>query len=323
MAGQPPSSTAGKPIRCKAAVARKAGEPLTIEQVIVAPPKPHEVRIKIICTSLCHTDLTFWKLNEPPSVFPVIFGHEAVGVIESVGEGVKEVGPGDYVIPAFLADCGECNGCRNPKGNICSVEPFNIVPYMPRDKTSRFTDLNGEVIHHFVNVSSFTEYTVIDVTHVAKVNPAIPPNRACLIGCGISTGVGAAWKAGGVEKGSTVVVFGLDYCFECVGMASLVHEAYASSKSGSGKTVVLGVDKPTSNISFNSIDMLFTGKTVRGSLFGGLKTKTDVPILVEWYLEKKMQLDEFVTHEMKIEDINEAMKLLIEGKCLRCVMWMD
>lgn len=380
------SEFAGKPIRCKAAVAREAGEPLVIEEVMVAPPNPHEVRIKIICTSLCYSDVTFWKLNVPPAIFPRILGHEATGIVESIGEDVDEVKEGDTVIPVFLPDCGECRDCTSKKSNLCSKLPFKVSPWMDRDETSRFTDLNGQTLYHFLFISSFSEYTVVDIAHITKIDPTIPPNKACLLSCGVSTGVGAAWRTAYVETGSTVVIFGLgaiglavaegarlcgaeriigvdvnpdkfeigkkfgvtefvnslscgekpvsqvinemtdggaDYCFECVGMASLVHEAYACCRKGWGKTVVLGVDKPGTRLSLSSFEVLHTGKTLTGSLFGGLKPKSDIPLLVKRYMDKELQLDEFVTHEVNFEDINKAFDLLIEGKSLRCVIWMD
>lgn len=368
-------------------MAREAGKPLEIEEVIVAPPKAHEVRIKILCTSLCHSDLTLWKLPEFPGCFPRILGHEAVGIVESVGENVNEVAEGDYVMPVFLANCGDCKDCKSKKSNLCSTLPFKPSPCMPRDGTSRFTDLNGDTLYHCLHVSSFSQYTVVDIAHITKVDSAIPPNRACLLSCGVSTGVGAAWRTAQVESGSTVAIFGLgaiglavaegarlcgattiigvdinpdkyetgkkfgvthfvnpatvgpksvsevikemtdggaDYCFECVGLVSLVEEAYACCRKGWGKTVVLGVDKPTSMLNIASIDVLNGGgKTLTGSIFGGLKAKSDVSTLVKWYLNKDLQLDEFVTHEMKFDDVNKAFELLLKGKCLRCVMWMD
>ncbi|CAH1418933.1 unnamed protein product [Lactuca virosa] len=209
MDGKSSSITAGKPIRCRAAIARKAGEPLVIEEVIVAPPNPREVRIKIICTSLCHSDVTLWKLKDPPAIFPIILGHEAVGrqsiryslrhcacwsllngslIVESVGEGVHEVVEGDTVIPTFVSDCGECTDCLSEKSNLCTNFPFTFSHWM-RDETSRFTDINGETLYHFLFVSSFSEYTVVDIAHITKVDPAIPANRACLLGCGVSTGI--------------------------------------------------------------------------------------------------------------------------------------
>lgn len=379
-------NTAGKPIRCRAAVSRKPGEPLVIEEIMVAPPSPHEVRIRIICTSLCYSDITFWKMKDPPGYFPRIFGHEAIGVVESVGENVDEVTVGDTVIPTFMADCRECEDCKSEKSNLCTKLPFKVSTWMPRDETSRFTDLNGEILYHFLFVSSFSEYTVVDVAHLTKIDPTVPPNRACLLSCGVSTGVGAALRTAKVESGSSVAIFGLgaiglavaegarlcgatkiigvdlnldkydigkkfgvtdfvnpqncgdktvsqvineltgggaDYCFECVGMASVVEEAYACCRKGWGKTIVLGVDKPGSQLSFKSFDVLHNGKTLMGSLFGGLKAKSDIPILLKRYMDKELQLDEFVTHEVEFKDINKAFDLLIEGKSLRCVIWMD
>ncbi|KAK4481369.1 hypothetical protein RD792_012256 [Penstemon davidsonii] len=378
-------STSGKPIRCRAAVARKAGEPLVIEEVIVAPPQTGEVRVKIICTSLCYSDVTFLNLKDPPASFPRILGHEAVGVIESVGEGVSEFVEGDMVIPIFMSECGECTDCKSKKSNLCSKFPFKISPWL-HDGTSRFTDLKGETIYHFLFVSSFTEYTVVHIANVTKVDSAIPPNRACLLSCGVSTGVGAAWKSANVEAGSTVAIFGLgsiglavaegarlcgaakiigvdinpekfetakafgvtdfvdsrstgnkrvsqiindmtdggaDYCFECVGRAFLVEEAFASSRKGWGKTIVIGVDQPGSQLKFNSFDVLHFGKTISGSLFGGLKPKTDIQTLIKRYMDKELELDKFVTHEVGFADINKAFDLLIGGKSLRCVIWMD
>ncbi|XP_024024566.1 alcohol dehydrogenase-like 7 isoform X1 [Morus notabilis] len=370
-----------------AAISRVAGEPLVIEEIFVAPPMPREVRIRIICTSLCHSDVTFWKMKDFPGVFPRILGHEAIGIVESVGEGVDEVTEGDTVIPIFLPDCRECADCKSKKSNLCSKLPFKVSPFMPRhDQTTRFIDLNGHPIYHFLSVSSFSEYTVVDIAHLTKVDPTIPPNRACLLSCGISTGVGAAWRSADVEAGSTVAIFGLgsiglavaegarlcgatriigvdvnpdkfevgkkfgvtdfvngansgdksvsqvinemtgggaDYCFECVGRASLVQEAYACCRKGWGKTVVLGVDKPGSQVTLSATDVLHSGKTLQGSLFGGLKPKSDIPVLLKRYTDKELELDKFVTHEIGFDDINKAFDLLLEGCCLRCVIWMD
>ncbi|KAF9600471.1 hypothetical protein IFM89_009386 [Coptis chinensis] len=384
--------TQGKPIRCRAAVCRKAGEALKIEEVIVAPPKAREVRIKIICTSLCQSDVMVWKLEGPPGIYPRIFGHEAIGVVESLGENVSEVKEGDTVVPTFIPDCQECKDCLSEKSNLCSKFPFSISPWMPRDGTSRFTDTKGEVVYHFINVSSFSEYTVVDVAHLTKIDPSVPPNRACLLSCGVSTGVGAACKTAKVEAGSTVAIFGIgaiglavaegarlcgaariigvdlnpdkfelgkkfgvtdfinprdctnklsevinemtdggaDYCFECVGSGSLVQEAFACCRKGWGKTIILGVDTK-SQLSFTSYEILHSGKRLMGSFFGNYKPKSDIPVLLERYINKvflilaqlELNLDDFVTHEVGFEDINKAFDLLLAGKSLRCVIWMD
>ncbi|KAK7259759.1 hypothetical protein RIF29_25372 [Crotalaria pallida] len=381
------SSTEGQPIRCKAAVSRKPGEALVIEEIIVAPPKPSEVRIRIVCTSLCYVDNTFWKMQDPPTFFPRILGHEAVGVVESIGKEVTEVAKGDVVIPIFLPDCNECIDCKSTKSNHCSNFPFEVFPWMLRDGTSRFTDLNGEIIYHFMSISSFSEYTVVDIANVTKIDPEIPPNRACLLTCGVAAGISAAWRRAGVEPGSTVAIFGLgsiglavvegarlcgatkivgvdvnpekfeigkkfgltdfvnprecankpvrqviieitgggaDYCFECVGTESLVHEAYASCRKGWGKTIVQGYDnKPGARLSLSSSEVLHEGKSLVGAIFGGLKPKSHMPILLKRYMDKELQLDEFVSHEVEFQDINRAFDLFKNGQCLQCVIWMD
>ncbi|CAI0377398.1 unnamed protein product [Linum tenue] len=383
----PNPSTAGKPIRCKAAVCRKAGEPLAIEEINVDPPRAREARIRVICTSICNTDVSFWRMTSSPGgFFPRILGHEAVGVVESVGEGVTELKTGDTVVPVFLPDCGgECADCRSENSNLCSKLPFKLSPGMPRDGTSRFADLRGNVIHNFLSVSGFSEYTVVDVAHLTKVDSSAPPERACLLNCGIAAGVGAAWRKANVQKGSTVAIFGLgsiglavaegarlcgagrvigidaypeklemakkfgvtefvnpvdcgdkslsqvinemtgggaDSCFECAGSPSLMEQAYASCRKGWGKTIVLGVGGEGSEMKLKCMDVLQSGRTLTGALFGGLKPKTHIPILLQRYIHKELELDKFVTHEMEFEDINKAFDLLVEGKCLRCVIWL-
>ncbi|CAJ1965302.1 unnamed protein product [Sphenostylis stenocarpa] len=285
------------------------------------------------------------------------------------------------VVPVILPECGECIDCISTKSNRCTVFPFKVSPWMPRDGTTRFIDKNGEVIYHFLFISSFSEYTVVDIANIIKIDPKIPPDRACLLGCGVS--IGAAWRTASVEPGSTVAIFGLGsiglavtegarlcgatriigvdihpkkfeigkrfgvtdfihakecgdksiiieitgggayYCFECVGMTSMVHEAYAACRKGWGKTIVLGVDKPQAKITLNSNEVLHDGKSLMGSLFGGLKPKSHVPILLKRYMDKELHLEEFVTHEVEFKDINKAFDLLSKGECLRCVIWMD
>ncbi|WRX30437.1 Alcohol dehydrogenase-like [Theobroma cacao] len=399
------SVTAGKAIRCKAAVSRNPGEALVIEEIEVEPPKSWEVRVKILCTSLCHSDITFWKMSTGPfAIFPRIFGHEAVGVVESVGEHVKEVQEGDLVLPVFHPHCRECRDCKSQKGNGCSVFGYRLNPDMPRDATSRFKGMNGEVLHHFLFVSSFTEYTVVDVAHVVKISSEIPVDKACLLSCGVSTGIGAAWKVADIEAGSTVAIFGLgavglavlitqlhlfnlcpnhallivaegarlrgaskiigvdlnpekfeigktfgvtdfinpatcgekkvsevikemtdggaDYCFECIGLASLMEDAFNSNREGWGKTVILGVEKHGTPLALNTY-LLLRGRSVTGCLFGGFKPKSDIPLLAEKYLDKELNLDGFITHELSFQDINKAFELLLQGKSLRCIIWMD
>ncbi|XP_057974084.1 alcohol dehydrogenase-like 1 isoform X2 [Malania oleifera] len=340
---------AAKVIRCKAAICRNAGEPLIIEEIEVDPPHAWEVRIKILCTSLCHSDLSTWKLTSGPAAsFPRIFGHEAVGVVECVGEHVEEVKEGEMVVPVFLANCGDCRDCKSKKSNLCSKFPRVNYSGMPRDGGSRFRDMKGEALNHFLFVSSFSEYTVVDITHVVKISSQIPLDRACLLSCGVPTGVGAVWKVANVEEGSTVAIFGLgtvglavaegarlckaskiigvdlnpqkfeigkkfgithfvnpttcgensvpevikemtedgvDYSFECIGLASSMQDAFTSTRQGWGKTVILGIGLHGAPVNIRPFDIL-RGKTVVGSLFGGIKPKSDIPALAHKYLHK-------------------------------------
>ncbi|WVZ58201.1 hypothetical protein U9M48_008490 [Paspalum notatum var. saurae] len=207
--------TRGKPIKCKAAVAWGPGEPLVIEEVEVAPPERLEVRVKVLFTSICHTDLSAWKgENELHRKFPRIFGHEAAGVVESVGEGVDGLAPGDHIVPIFTGECGECVYCESDKTNLCQtyrVDPLKGT--MLSDNGTRFSavDKSGlrQPVYHFLNTSTFTEYTVLDAACAVKVNEKAPLEKMYLLSCGISTGVGAAWNTANVSAGSTVAVFGL------------------------------------------------------------------------------------------------------------------
>ncbi|CAM0871805.1 unnamed protein product [Alopecurus aequalis] len=376
------------PIRCKAAVCRANGAPLVIEEIFVDPPKAFEVRIKIICTSLCHTDLGFWSVKEGsgvPAMFPRILGHEAFGVVESVGEHVEEFAVGDTVVPTFLGQCDTCSSCASERNNMCSSVPFAIGPGMRRDGTTRFRDAQGAPIHDFLAVSSFSQYTVVDVNQVVKVSPDVPPKVACLLGCGAGTGLGAAWRLAKVEPGSSVVIFGLgtvglavaegakmcgaskiigvdlnpdkqeygkmfgvtdfinpselgersiievimemtgggtDCTFECTGVASVSVDAFRCTKLGNSKTVILGMEKDGKQISLSPNEFVY-GKCIVGAVYGGIKPKTDIPILAEKCMNKEIEIEKLITHEVGLEDINTAFDLLLQGKSLRCMIWMD
>lgn len=199
-------STAGKVIKCKAAIAWEIKKPLSLEQIEVAPPKAHEVRIKILASGVCRSDdhVISGAFAMP---MPIVLGHEAAGVVESVGEGVTYVKPGDKVIPLFIPQCGKCKICRSTRGNLCSENDLGGKGLMP-DGTSRFT-CKGKPLHNFLGTSTFTEYTVVHETSVAKIDAAAPLEKVCLIGCGFSTGYGAAVESAKVEAGSTCAVFGL------------------------------------------------------------------------------------------------------------------
>ncbi|KAL8206840.1 UNVERIFIED_CONTAM: hypothetical protein K2H54_031333 [Gekko kuhli] len=367
-------------IKCKAAVAWEIKKPLVIEQIEVAPPKAHEVRIKILATGICRSDdhIISGAFTVP---LPIVLGHEAAGVVESVGEGVTCVKPGDHVIPLFNPQCGNCSSCRNTRGNLCTQndlsEPRGLMP----DGTCRFT-CKGKSLHHFISTSTFTEYTVVHENAVVKIDAAAPVEKVCLVGCGFSTGYGAAVQTAKVDRGSTCAVFGLggvglsavigckaagasriigvdinkskfpkalevgatecvnpldykkpinevlfdltggqgvDYSFEVIGRTDTMTAALASCHQNYGISVIVGVPPSASEISFNPM-LLFTGRTWKGSVFGGWKSKDSVPKLVSDYMGKKFILDPLITHTLPFEKINDGFELLRTGKSIRTVL---
>ncbi|XP_028994301.1 alcohol dehydrogenase 1-like [Betta splendens] len=372
-------ATAGKVIKCKAAVAWEPGKPVAIEEVEVAPPQENEVRIKIIATAVCHTDLYHLFESMHKDGFPTVLGHEAAGIVESVGPGVTEFTPGDKVIPVFLHQCGKCRFCLSPKTNQCQkawdvVRPITMAPL-----ESRIT-CKGKKILQFAGTSTFSEYTVVNHMSLAKIDPAAPLDKVCLIGCGICTGYGAAVNTAKVEPGSTCAVFGLgavglaavmgcsaagakriiavdinpdkfekakvfgatdfvnpkdhsepvskvlaemtdggvDYSLECVGNVEVMRSALESCVGAWGVSVIVG----WTTLKDTSIQpvQLISGRTWKGSLFGGFKGKVDIPGMVKAYMDKKLKLDEFITHNLKLDQVNDAIELMKTGKCIRTVL---
>lgn len=371
-------ATTGKVIKCKAAVLWEPNKPFSIEEIEVAPPKAKEVRIKILATGICRTDDHVIK-GSMVSKFPVIVGHEATGVVESIGEGVTTVKPGDKVIPLFLPQCRECNACRNPEGNLC-VRADVTGRGVLADGTTRFS-CKGKPVYHFMNSSTFTEFTVVDESSVAKIDAAAPPEKVCLIGCGFSTGYGAAMKTGKVTPGSTCVVFGLGgvglsvimgcksagasriigidlnkskfdkalavgatecispkdyskpisevlsemtgnsvgYTFEVIGRLDTMVDALASCHMNYGTSVVVGAPPSAKMLTYDPM-MLFTGRTWKGCVFGGWKSRDEVPKLVTDFLAKKFDLDQLITHVLPFQKINEGFELLYSGESIRTVL---
>lgn len=224
-------STVGKVIKCKAAVAWGAKEPLKIEDIEVDPPKAGEVRMKVNFTGVCHTDAYTLGGSDPEGLFPVILGHEGAGIVESIGEGVDHVKVGDVVIPLYTAQCRNCKFCKNPKTNLCqAVRATQGAGKMP-DGTSRFR-CNGKELFHFMGCSTFSQYTVVAGVSVCSVNEKAPQDKVCLLGCGISTGYGAVLNTAKAEPGSTIAVWGLG----AVGLAVVM----GAVKAGASR--IIGVD---------------------------------------------------------------------------------
>ena len=367
-------------ITCKAAVAWEAGKPLSIEEVQVAPPKAGEVRIKIVATGVCHTDAFTLSGDDPEGVFPSILGHEGGGIVESVGEGVTSLKVGDHVIPLYTAECGKCKFCMSGKTNLCSAVRETQGKGLMPDGTTRFT-CNGKEIFHYMGCSTFSEYTVLPEISLAKVNPTAPLEEVCLLGCGVTTGMGAVTKTAKVQEGDTVAIFGLggiglsaiigatmakagriigidlneskfelakklgatdcinpkdydkpiqevivemtdggvDYSFECIGNVNVMRSALECCHKGWGESVIIGVAGAGQEISTRPFQLV-TGRVWRGTAFGGVKGRSELPGIVEDYLAGKFALNDFITHTMGLEDINEAFDLMHEGKSIRSVI---
>lgn len=373
------NDTAGKEIECLAAVAFEAKKPLQMVRVKVGPPQKGEVRIKTVAVALCHTDAYTLDGCDPEGLFPCILGHEASGIVESVGEGVTEYVPGDHVIPCYQAYCGACKFCERPNINLCtSVRAATGKGVMLSDGKPRYT-YEGKPIYHFMGTSSFSEYSVLHAQSLAKVRRDAPLDKCCLLGCGISTGWGAVWNTAQVEHGSTAAVFGIgavglsvieglvkagaskiiavdlldtklelakkwgatdtikgddadlvknivgmtgfgaDYTFDCTGNTKVMRTALECAARGYGVSVVIGVAAAGHEISTRPFQLV-TGRTWKGTAFGGWKSKPQVPMLVDMYMNGELKIDEYITHTMPFEKINEGFDLLHKGECLRCCL---
>ena len=367
-------------IKSKAAVAWGPGEPLKMEEVDVELPKKGEVLVRIVATGVCHTDAFTLSGDDPEGVFPSILGHEGGGIVEMVGEGVTSVEVGDHVIPLYTAECGECKFCKSGKTNLCqAVRETQGKGLMP-DGTSRFSK-NGEPIYHYMGCSTFSEYTVLPEISLAKVNKTAPLEEVCLLGCGVTTGMGAVLKTAKVQEGDTVAIFGLggiglsaiigarmagagriigidineskfdlakqlgatdvvnpqnfdkpiqevivemtdggvDYSFECIGNVNVMRSALECCHKGWGESVIIGVAGAGQEISTRPFQLV-TGRVWRGSAFGGVKGRSELPGIVEQYLNGDFGLQEFITHTMGLGDINNAFDLMHSGDSIRSVI---
>ncbi|RHZ45514.1 hypothetical protein Glove_673g47 [Diversispora epigaea] len=377
-------STTGKVIKCKAAVAWGPSQPLSIEEVEVAPPREKEVRLQILATGVCHTDAYRLSGIDPEgSDWPVILGHEGGGIVESVGEGVTSVQPGDHVIPLYTPECRKCKFCTSGKTNLCSsVRSTQVRGLMP-DEETRFT-CKGKKVYHFMGCSTFSQYTVVLEISVARINPVAPLDKVCLLGCGITTGYGAAVRTADVQPGSSVAVFGcggvglsvilgakarnasqiiavdknpqkfeyakklgatscinpddydipiqqvliemtdggLDYTFDATGNTKAMRAALESCIRGWGQSVIIGVAGAGEEISTRPFQLV-TGRTWKGTAFGGIKGRSELPGLVEDYLNKKLEIDMFVTHKFNLEEINKAFEIMHDGDGIRSIIYFD
>ncbi|CAM4105235.1 S-(hydroxymethyl)glutathione dehydrogenase/class III alcohol dehydrogenase [Aeromonas bestiarum] len=367
-------------IKCKAAIAWGPGQPLSIEEVEVMPPQAGEVRVRIVATGVCHTDAFTLSGEDPEGVFPCILGHEGGGIVESVGAGVTSVKVGDHVIPLYTPECGECKFCKSGKTNLCQkIRATQGKGLMP-DGTTRFSK-DGQPIYHYMGTSTFSEYTVLPEISIAKVDPAAPLEEVCLLGCGVTTGIGAVMNTAKVKEGESVAIFGLggiglsaiigarmakagriiavdineskfplarklgatdcinpndydkpiqevivdltdggvDFSFECIGNVKVMRAALECCHKGWGESVIIGVAGAGQEISTRPFQLV-TGRVWRGSAFGGVRGRSELPSYVQRYMQGEFKLDDFITHTMPLEQINEAFELMHEGKSIRTVI---
>ncbi|MEG0008917.1 MAG: S-(hydroxymethyl)glutathione dehydrogenase/class III alcohol dehydrogenase [Aeromonas sp.] len=367
-------------IKCKAAIAWGPGQPLSIEEVEVMPPQAGEVRVRIVATGVCHTDAFTLSGEDPEGVFPCILGHEGGGIVESIGEGVTSVKVGDHVIPLYTPECRECKFCKSGKTNLCQkIRATQGKGLMP-DGTTRFSK-DGQPIYHYMGTSTFSEYTVLPEISIAKVDPAAPLEEVCLLGCGVTTGIGAVMNTAKVKEGESVAIFGLggiglsavigarlakagriiaidineskfelarklgatdcinpndydkpiqevivemtdggvDFSFECIGNVKVMRAALECCHKGWGESVIIGVAGAGQEISTRPFQLV-TGRVWRGSAFGGVRGRSELPSYVQRYMQGEFRLDDFITHTMPLEQINEAFDLMHEGKSIRTVI---
>ena len=370
-------------MKCKAAVAWEPKKPLQIEEIEVEGPREGEVLLKVHASGVCHTDAFTLSGDDPEGAFPCVLGHEGGCEVVECGPGVKSLQPGDHVIPLYIPECGECEYCHSTKSNLCqSIAGTVWTGYMP-DGTRRFSK-NGKAIYHYMGCSTFSEYTVVPEIALAKINKAAPLEKVCLLGCGVTTGIGAVLNTAKVEPGSTVAVFGLggiglsvvqgavmaqasriiaidlnpakwelakalgatdfvnpaeidgsvvehivemtkggvEYSFECIGNVQVMRDALECTRMGWGVSTVIGVAGAGQEISTRPFQLV-TGRTWKGSAFGGVKGRTELPGYVDRYMSGEIELDSMVTHTMGLEDINRAFDLMHSGESIRSVIIFD
>ena len=364
----------------RAAVAHKAGAPLTIETVRLEGPRAGEVLVEIKATGICHTDDFTRSGADPEGLFPAILGHEGAGIVVDVGPGVTSLKKGDHVIPLYTPECRQCKSCLSQKTNLCTAIRGTQGKGLMPDGTSRFS-LDGTPVHHYMGCSTFANYTVLPEIALAKIREDAPFDKVCYIGCGVTTGIGAVINTAKVEVGANVVVFGLggiglnvvqgarmaganmivgvdlnparkplaekfgmthfvnpkevagdlvpylvgltgggaDYSFECIGNVDVMRQALECCHRGWGVSVIIGVAGAGQEINTRPFQLV-TGRVWKGTAFGGARGRTDVPKIVDWYMDGKINIDDLITHVMPLEKINAGFDLMHKGESIRSVV---
>jgi S-(hydroxymethyl)glutathione dehydrogenase/alcohol dehydrogenase len=368
-------------MQTRAAVAWKAGEPLTVETIEIEGPKAGEVLVEIKATGICHTDAYTLSGADPEGLFPAILGHEGAGVVREIGAGITSLKVGDHVIPLYTPECRQCKTCLSRRSNLCTAIRATQGKGVMPDGTSRFR-CDGDPVFHYMGCSTFANFTVLPEIALAKVREDAPFDKICYIGCGVTTGIGAVINTANVWPGANVAVFGLggiglnviqgarmvgadkivgidtnpakramaekfgmthfinpdevgrdkvgqaivdltgggaDFSFECIGNVHTMRQALECCHRGWGESIIIGVAGAGQEIATRPFQLV-TGRVWRGTAFGGARGRTDVPKIVDWYMDGKINIDDLITHTMPLEKINEAFDLMHEGKSIRSVV---
>ncbi len=366
-------------MKIRAAVAWEPGKKLEVEQIDLEGPREGECLVRLSATGVCHTDAYTLSGKDPEGLFPAVLGHEGAGEVVEVGAGVRSLSVGDHVIPLYIPECRECRFCLSGRTNLCArIRETQGRGLMP-DGSSRLS-ARGKRLHHYMGTSTFGEYTVVPEIALAKVRSDAPLDRICLLGCGVTTGIGAVLHTAKVEPGASVAVFGLggiglsvvqgavmagaeriigidlnprkfelakslgatdflnptdvadvaaaivsmtdggvDYSFECIGNVDVMGQALACTSRGWGQAIIIGVAGAGQEIHARPF-LLVTGRSWRGTAFGGTKGRTQLPRFVDRYMSGKIKLDEMVTAELPLERINEAFDSMHDGSAIRSVI---
>ena len=367
-------------MKVRAAVAREAGKPLSLETVDLAGPREGEVLVEIKATGICHTDEYTLSGADSEGLFPSILGHEGAGIVVDVGKNVSTLKKGDHVIPLYTPECRNCEYCLSRKSNLCvSIRATQGRGVMP-DGTSRFS-CDGQPVFHYMGTSTFANFTVVPEIALAKIREDAPLEKVCYIGCGVTTGIGAVINTAKVEPGARAVVFGLggiglnviqglrmagaeqivgvdlnprrkamaekfgmtdfvnpaevegdlvpyivnltkggaDYTFECIGNVQVMRQALECAHRGWGQSIIIGVAPAGAEIATRPFQLV-TGRTWKGTAFGGARGRTDVPRIVDWYMDGKINIDDLITHVLPFEQINEGFELMRRGESIRTVL---
>ena len=366
-------------MKVQAAICFESKRPLEVEEIDLEGPKAGEVLVRLAATGVCHTDAYTMSGLDSEGRFPVVLGHEGAGVVEELGPGVSSVKVGDHVIPLYTPECRNCKYCLSGKTNLCITLRATQGQGLMPDGTSRLS-YKGRTLHHYMGTSTFAERTVLPEIAVAKIRKDAPLEKVCLLGCGVTTGIGAVLHTAKVEPGSSVAVFGLggiglsviqgaviagadriigidvnpkkfelarrfgatdcinpkdsgdivqtlvemteggvDYSFECIGNVEVMNQALACTARGWGQAIIIGVAGAGEQIHARPF-LLVTGRQWKGTAFGAVKGRTELPRFVDRYMAGRIRLDEMITATLSLSEINRALELMHSGEAIRSVV---